>query len=130
MITICDFQKKKASGEKITMVTCYDYTSAAILNGTGVDCLLVGDRLAMTMHGFRDTLGAWVEMMALHTAPVARGAKKKFIVGDLPFLSYRSGLNENMAAVRTLMQAGGHAGQLGGGPGDAAVFAHPRYFRV
>ena len=124
MITICDFQKKKASGEKITMVTCYDYTSAAILNGTGVDCLLVGDSLAMTMHGFRDTLAATVEMMALHTAAVARGAKNKFIVGDLPFLSYRSGLNENMAAVRTLMQAGAHAVKLEGASGNAEFIAH------
>src|SRR4051812_30373081 len=103
MINISDFKKKKSSGDKITMVTCYDYTSALILNNTSIDCLLVGDSLSMTMHGFRDTLSATTEMMALHTAAVCRGAKDKFIIGDLPFLSYRSALSENIAAVKALM---------------------------
>jgi 3-methyl-2-oxobutanoate hydroxymethyltransferase len=124
MIKTCDFRKKKAAGEKITVVTCYDYTSAAILDKTSIDCLLVGDSLAMTMHGFRDTLSATVEMMALHTAAVCRGAKDKFIVGDLPFLSYRSSLDENVAAVRALMQAGAHAVKLEGASGNAEFIAH------
>jgi 3-methyl-2-oxobutanoate hydroxymethyltransferase len=126
MMNVFDFRKKKAADEKITMVTCYDYTSAAILNKTSVDCLLVGDSLAMTMHGFRDTLPATVEMMAMHTAAVARGAKDKFIVGDLPFLSYRSSLESNMAAVRALMQAGAHAVKLEGASGNAEFVAHLR----
>ena len=124
MISVCDFQKKKTAGEKIAMVTCYDYTSAAILNKTGIDCLLVGDSLAMTMHGFRDTISATVEMMAMHTAAVARGAKDKFIISDLPFLSYRSSLSKNMAAVRALMQAGAHAVKLEGASGNAEFIAH------
>lgn len=124
MITIDDFKKKKASGEKITMVTCYDYTSGVILNKTDIDSLLVGDSLAMTMHGFRDTLSATVEMMAMHTAAVVRGAKDKFIVCDLPFLSYRSSLNENIAAVRAVMQAGAHAVKLEGASGNAEFISH------
>jgi 3-methyl-2-oxobutanoate hydroxymethyltransferase len=124
MKTVCDFRKKKNAGEKITMLTCYDYTSAAIVNKTSIDCLLVGDSLAMTMHGFRDTISATVEMMALHTAAVVRGAPDKFIIGDLPFLSYRSSLNENMAAVRALMQAGAHAVKLEGASGNAEFIAH------
>jgi len=124
MITICDFKKKKTAAEKITMVTCYDYTSALILDKSGIDCLLVGDSLAMTMHGFRDTISATAELMALHTAAVSRGAKDKFIVGDLPFLSYRSALNENIAAVRALMQAGAHAVKLEGASGNAEFIAH------
>lgn len=124
MITIHDFKKKKSAGEKITMVTCYDYTSAVILNGTSIDTLLVGDSAAMTMHGFRDTISATVEMMALHTAAVCRGAKGKCIIGDLPFLSYRSSLNENIAAVRALMQAGAHAVKLEGASGNAELISH------
>lgn len=124
MITICDFKKKKAACEKITMVTCYDYTSALILDKSSIDCLLVGDSLAMTMHGFRDTISATVDIMALHTSAVSRGAKNKFIVGDLPFLSYRSSLNENVAAVRALMQAGAHAVKLEGASGNAEFIAH------
>lgn len=124
MITIDDFKKKKASGEKITMVTCYDYTSAMIVNKTDIDCILVGDSAAMTMHGFRDTLSATIEMMALHTAAVSRGAKDKFIVGDLPFLSYRSALSDNIAAVRAVMQAGAHAVKLEGASGNAGFISH------
>ncbi|MBI3441100.1 MAG: 3-methyl-2-oxobutanoate hydroxymethyltransferase [Proteobacteria bacterium] len=124
MMTIGDFKKKKDAGDKITMMTCYDYTSAAILNKTSADCLLVGDSLAMTMHGFRDTLSATIEMMAMHTAAVSRGAKDKFIVGDLPFLSYRSSLTENVAAVRALMQAGAHSVKLEGASGNAEFISH------
>ena len=124
MMTICDFQAKKTSGEKITVVTCYDFTSAAILDKTSIDCLLVGDSLAMTMHGFRDTIAATTDMMALHTAAVSRGAKNKFIVGDMPFLSFRSSLNENIAAVRALMQAGAHAVKLEGAKGNTEFISH------
>ncbi len=124
MLTICDFKKKKTTGEKITMVTCYDYTSAAILNKTKVDCLLVGDSAAMTMHGYRDTVSATVEMMAMHTAAVSRGARDKYIIGDLPFLSYRSSLDESISAVKALMQAGAHAVKLEGASGNAEFISH------
>ena len=80
-MNIFDFYKKKISGDKISFMTCYDYTSARILASTSIDCLLVGDTLAMTMHGFKDTLAATVEMMCLHTAAVSRGAGDKFILG-------------------------------------------------
>lgn len=124
MQTVLDFRKKKRDGEKIAMVTCYDYTSAVILNGTTVDCLLVGDSLAMTMHGFDSTLHATVEMMALHTAAVARGAKNKFIVGDLPFLSYRKSLSQSVDAAGALMCAGAHAVKLEGVAGNADLIVH------
>jgi len=124
MITVCDFQAKKASGEKITMITCYDFTSAAILDKTSIDCLLVGDSLAMTMHGFSDTISATMDMMALHTAAVSRGAKDKFIIGDMPFLSFRSSLSENIAAVRALMQAGANAVKLEGVNGNIEFISH------
>lgn len=123
-MNILDFAKKKLAQEKITMVTCYDYTSARLLAETAVDCLLVGDSAAMTMHGFANTLAASIEMMAWHTAAVARGAPNKFIIGDLPFLSYRQALNENIAAVKALMQAGAHAVKLEGAAGNLDLVRH------
>ncbi len=124
MMNIFDFAKKKASGDKITMLTCYDYTSALLVNKTNVDCLLVGDSLAMTMHGFPSTVQATVELMAYHTAAVVRGAKDKFIVGDLPFMSYRKSLSDNVNAVMSIMQAGAHAVKLEGASGNTGFIQH------
>jgi 3-methyl-2-oxobutanoate hydroxymethyltransferase len=121
---ILDFQKRKSRGEKISMVTCYDYTSARLIDKTGIDAVLVGDSLAMTMHGFGTTVQATVEMMALHTAAVCRGIKDKFIVADLPFLSYRGALNESIAAVQAVMQAGAHAVKLEGTAGNTGLIQH------
>jgi 3-methyl-2-oxobutanoate hydroxymethyltransferase len=123
-MTVPDFRKKKAAGEKIAMVTCYDTTSALILNATSADCLLVGDSLGMTMLGFSSTLPVTVEMMALSTAAVARGARNKFIIGDLPFASYRKSLSESVAAATALMQAGAHAVKLEGAAGNAETVKH------
>ena len=98
-MNILDFQKLKLEQKPITLLTCYDHWSARILNDSPVDALLVGDSLAMVMHGESSTLPATVELMALHTRAVARGAPKKLIIGDLPFLSYRKGLSEAVSAV-------------------------------
>ena len=121
---IHDFYLKKSKQEKICMITCYDYTSAKLLAETDVDCLLVGDSLAMTMHGFKDTLSATMTMMSLHTAAVSRGASNKFIVSDLPFLSYRKSLSESVAAVYELMQAGANAVKLEGAAGNLELIRH------
>lgn len=107
-----DFYRKKREKEKICMITCYDYTSARIAAATSVDCLLVGDSAAMTMHGYKDTLNATLDMMRFHTAAVSRGAGDKLIVSDLPFLSYRKSFSKNVSAAETLMQAGAHAVKL------------------
>lgn len=112
-MNIVELKKSKAQGRKLTMVTCYDSWSAKILNETPVDMLLVGDSSAMVMHGFDDTIPSMVEVLALHTAAVRRGAPKKFIVADLPFMQYTT---EN---VRKLMQAGAHAIKLEGFDGHA-----------
>ncbi|HSW71211.1 MAG TPA: 3-methyl-2-oxobutanoate hydroxymethyltransferase, partial [Gammaproteobacteria bacterium] len=66
------------------MVTCYDYSSASILNESEIDCILVGDSSSMLMHGCANTLGATVDMLAQHTLAVAKGAPHKFIIADLP----------------------------------------------
>ena len=74
-----DFSQKKITQQKIVILTCYDYSSAKILNSSSLDALLVGDSLAMTMHGFKDTVMATLAMMELHTAAVSRGANAKFL---------------------------------------------------
>jgi len=123
-MNIFDFHKKKTSGSKITMVTCYDYTSARILADTAIDCILVGDSAAMTMHGHKDTLAATIDMMCYHVAAVRRGAGDKFIIGDMPFASYRKSLSDNITAAQTLMQAGAHAVKLEGAAGNKDFIQH------
>lgn len=123
-MNVLDFQKMKDEGRKISMVTCYDYSSARAVAESNVDCILVGDSLAMTMHGFPNTLAATTAMMAMHTAAVVRGAGSKFIVADMPFLSYRKGLKEAMGTVHDLMSAGAHAVKLEGVQGHAKIVRH------
>ena len=106
------------------MVTCYDYWSAQILEKTDIDCLLVGDSLAMVMHGYESTVFAEIELMALHVRAVAKGAPGKFIVGDMPFLTTRKGLQPTMDAVQTLMQAGANAVKVEGELGQRELIAH------
>lgn len=123
-MTILDFHERKQKGQKISMITCYDYTFAKILNETDIDCLLVGDSLAMVMHGYPTTLNASTEMMALHTAAVAKGAPKKLIVGDLPFMSYRKSLSDNMSCIEQIMKSGAHAVKLEGAAGNLELIRH------
>jgi 3-methyl-2-oxobutanoate hydroxymethyltransferase len=123
-MNIFDFQLKKINREKISMVTCYDYTSARMIANTSVDCLLVGDSVAMTMHGFKDTIAATLDMMCMHTSAVARGAPNKFIVTDLPFLSYRKSLRQSVAATEALMKAGAKAIKLEGALGNEKFIRH------
>ena len=123
-MNIFDFDKMKKAQKKISMITCYDYTSARILSETSVNCLLVGDSVAMTMHGFKSTLSATMEMMCLHTAAVSRGAKDKFIVGDMPFLSYRKSISHNISAAQQLMQAGAHSVKIESAIGNEKFIQH------
>ena len=123
-MNILEFQKKKSLHEKITMVTCYDYSSARILGESAVDAILVGDSAAMTMHGYDDTISATLAMLTLHTKAVAKGAPEKFIVADLPFLTYRKSLNKTMQAAEELMQAGAQALKLEGAIGNLKMIRH------
>ena len=106
------------------MVTCYDHWSAKILNDTDIDTILVGDSLAMVMHGFDSTVHATVPMMAMHVAAVRRGAPDKFVVGDMPFLSVRKGLVPAMEAVSDLMQAGSNCVKIEGADGQLEIMSH------
>lgn len=119
-----DFQKMKDDGRKISMITCYDYSSARAVASSNINCILVGDSVAMTMHGYPSTISATTSMMSLHTAAVTKGAPDKFVVADLPFLSYRKGLKEAMDAVHELINAGAHAVKLEGVRGHADIVRH------
>lgn len=123
-MSLLDFQLKKQKGEKISMLTCYDYSFARILNESPVDALLVGDSAAMVMHGHATTLPIEVSTLALHTAAVIRGAPKKFVIADLPFLSYRKDLNSNVEAAGALMKAGAQAVKLEGAEGNLDLVHH------
>ena len=114
MINVQTFRRRKQQNCKISMVTCYDFWSAKILNQTDIDCLLVGDSLAVVMHGFESTVHATLEMMKLHTAAVVRGAKDKFVIADMPFLTCSKGMEKGMDAVQELMQAGASAVKIEG----------------
>ncbi len=123
-MNILEFQNMKAKKKKISVLTCYDFSFAQILNETTIDALLVGDSSAMVMHGFTTTLKASVNMMAFHTAAVVRGAPQKLVIADLPFLSYRKDLNLNMNAVEKLMKAGAQAVKLEGADGNLKLIRH------
>lgn len=124
MITIHTFQQKKQQAQKISMITCYDYTFARLVENSPIDCILVGDSVAMVMHGFDTTLPATMEMMCLHTSAVRRGAPNKWIITDLPFLSYRYDLSKTMENVQRCMQAGANAIKLEGIAGNEATIRH------
>ena len=118
------FYQKKQSHQPISMVTCYDYPFAKIIEQSPIDCVLVGDSVATTIHGLPNTTHATNEMMILHTRAVARGLKTTFLVADLPFLSYRKSLETTMEIVHALIQAGAHAVKLEGTAGNLETIAH------
>lgn len=123
-MNVLDWSKMKKNKNPISMVTCYDYWSARILSQTDIDCLLVGDSLAMVMYGYPDTLKADIPMMSRHVEAVRRGAPQKFIVADMPFLSFRKGLVPAMDAVELLIQAGANAIKLEGVYGHEEIIKH------
>ncbi len=116
-----DFLRAKADRRKLSMVTCYDYTFARMLADSPVDGILVGDSVAMVIHGHPSTLHATVEMMRIHTEAVARGAGAGFVVADMPFLSYRKGVAAALDSAQVLMTAGAHGVKLEGVDGHEEV---------
>lgn len=120
-VTVFTFEKKKKERQPIVMVTAYDTPSARLVEKTSIDAILVGDSVAMVVHGHPSTLAATPQMMALHTAAVARGTRTKFIVADMPFLSFRKGVPAAMECVDLLMKAGAHAVKLEGLDGHEEV---------
>ena len=121
MRSVCDFARAKAEGRKISMVTAYDAWSAVLVSQSTVDAILVGDSAAMVVHGHPTTVSASVSLLALHTRAVARGARGKFVIADLPFLSYRKGIPAAMTAAGALVKSGAQAVKLEGVDGHEDV---------
>ena len=109
----------RAAGEKITMLTAYDATFAAVADAAGVECILVGDSLGMVCQGLPSTVGVSLDDMAYHTACVARGLHRvqgtAWLIADLPFGSYHESREQALASACRLMQAGAHMVKLEGG---------------
>jgi 3-methyl-2-oxobutanoate hydroxymethyltransferase len=120
-MTAPEFLLSKTEGRRLSMITCYDYTFARLLSQSPVDAILVGDSAAMVMHGHPSTLHATVSLMRLHTEAVVRGAGGKFVVADMPFLSYRKGVSAALNAAHALMTAGANAVKLEGVTGHEDV---------
>ena len=115
-VTVRTFDEAKATGEKLTMITCYDYSTAKLVDKSGIDSILIGDSLGMTMLGYEDTLSVTVEDMIHHSAAVARGAKHPLIICDMPFLSYSTGIRDSVInAGRLIAEGHAHAVKLEGG---------------
>lgn len=114
--TVATFQKAKAEGTKLTMLTAYDYSTAKLLDESGVNSILVGDSLGNVILGYEDTLAVTMEDMIHHGAAVARGAKDAFVVIDMPFMSYQISVEEAVRNAGRLMKEGhGEAVKLEGG---------------
>src|SRR5262245_44365749 len=114
MKSIRDWKDRKVAGSKISVITCYDFSTARWINQSPIDAVLVGDSVAMVVHGFPHTLHATPEMMALHTSAVSRGASEKWIIADMPFLSFRKGAREAVEVGGLLLRAGAHSVKVEG----------------
>lgn len=123
-MSVLAFGQAKREGRKLALTTCYDYPMARIVAESDVDAVLVGDSVAMVVHGHRHTLAATVEMMTLHIAAVSRGAPEKLIVGDMPFLSFRRGLDRALECVEVFLRAGANAVKLEGVDGHEEIIHH------
>jgi 3-methyl-2-oxobutanoate hydroxymethyltransferase len=113
-VTIPSLATMRAAGNKISMLTCYDASFAALMDRCGVDILLIGDSLGMVCNGHQSTLPVTIDEVAYHTAAVARGAKSALVLADMPFGTYATPEQACANAVK-LMQAGAHAVKLEGG---------------
>lgn len=115
-VTIKTLQDMVRAGEKIAMLTAYDFYTARILDAAGVDVLLVGDTLGMAVGGHRTTIGVRLEQIVYHCEMVARATKRAMVIGDLPFLTYQVTAEAAVENAGRLMQDGNvHAVKLEGG---------------
>ena len=114
-ITLTEMERMRTEGERIAMLTCYDASFAALLDRCGVDALLVGDSLGNVLQGHATTLPVTMEHMVYHTACVARGAKRPFIITDMPWGSYQEDAQQAMRNAVQLMAAGAQMVKLEGG---------------
>jgi 3-methyl-2-oxobutanoate hydroxymethyltransferase len=115
-VTVNYLKEAKAKGEKLTMLTAYDFPTAAAIDAAGVDMILVGDSLGMVVLGYDSTIPVTMDDMIHHTKPVVRAVKRAMVIGDMPFMSYQVSRKEAMRnAGRFLQEAGADAVKLEGG---------------
>ena len=115
-ITINQIKEMKQKGEKVTMLTAYDYSTAKIVDQVGIPLILVGDSLGMVMLGYETTIPVTMEEMLHHTKAVVRGTESALIVGDMPFMTYHVSVEDAMRnAARFIQEAGCQAIKLEGG---------------
>ena len=114
--TVATLAEMKARGEKISQLTCYDYTTARLIDEAGIDMILVGDSLGMTMQGYKDTLPVTLEEMIIYGRSVVRGCKRTFVVVDMPFMSYQISPAQALESAGKIMkETGASAVKLEGG---------------
>ena len=114
--TVNTFKQAKENGDKLTMLTAYDYSTAKMIDEAGIDSILVGDSLGMVCLGYPDTLSVTMEDMIHHTKAVTRGAKEAFVVADMPFMSYQTSVYDAVVNAGRLIKEGhAHAVKLEGG---------------
>lgn len=104
--TVSTFQKAKEEGNKLTMLTAYDYSTAKLVDEAGIDSILVGDSLGNVILGYEDTISVTMEDMIHHGAAVARGAKEALVVIDMPFMSYQTSVYDAVVNAGRLMKEG------------------------
>lgn len=115
-VTINQIREMKARGEKITMLTAYDYSTAKIVDEVGIPLILVGDSLGMVVLGYETPIPVTMEVMLHHTKAVVRGTKQAMIVGDMPFMTYHISIEDALSnAARFIQEAGAQAIKLEGG---------------
>lgn len=116
--TVTTLQKQKKENDKITMLTCYDYSMAKLMDQAGIQMLLIGDSLGQVILGYEDTLPVTMEDMIHHTRAVSRGAKEAFVLADMPFMSYQTSVYDAVYNAGRLMKEGHANGvKLEGGAG-------------
>ncbi len=104
--TVVTIRQAKERGEKLTMLTAYDYSMAKLVDEAGINMILVGDSLGMVMLGYEDTLSVTMEDMIHHTRAVARGADHTLVVADMPFMSYQTSVYDAVCNAGRLMKEG------------------------
>ncbi|MBU3106069.1 3-methyl-2-oxobutanoate hydroxymethyltransferase [Clostridium gasigenes] len=104
--TVVTFKEAKVRNEKLTMLTAYDYSMAKIIDGAGINGILVGDSLGMVCLGYEDTLSVTMEDIIHHTKAVSRGAKNSLIVADMPFMSYQTSIYDSVVNAGRLIKEG------------------------
>ena len=104
--TVVTFKQAKEKGEKLTMLTAYDYSTAKLIDEAGINAILVGDSLSMVMLGYEDTLSVTMEDMIHNSAAVSRGIKDTLLITDMPFMSYQTSVYDAVVNAGRLVKEG------------------------